>query len=432
MRKLTVIVIIFSLFFGVNFLYAEAPEVFINTDPINADVYLKNDLIGKTPLRLNNLAQGKIRIRIEKSGYETLKKELIISGDSRQNYFYNLTPLHIQLVISQKNQDVYINEKNVGQTPLEINYLPAGTYEVERRESGVSISYKGYRDIRRMNKIETFFSAGLLLFSFAGMKHYQSIGNEKAADSLEFSTFIFGGLLGYNLLRYFKLHNAAREQLGQMTAIEVERFRADSARSYFTSGMELVGREQWNDALLKFNFVANVFPDSEYTSISVYEIGYCYYKLEDYQKSSQYFEMSVYDFPLYEIFPYSVYYLLDSELSTGEPYQASTDYHNLRPIYLEDPSGELQKEYYRVFTDIYSQTGESDSSILTDLHNELDNFLNRYTDSSSYPDIYLLKGKLLYKYLDREEGIRILNDIKTRYNYDKNIMNELDSILNVR
>ena len=53
-----------------------------------------------------------------------------------------------------------------------------------------------------------------------------------------------------------------------------------------------------------------------------------------------------------------------------------------------------------------------------------------FYNSVSYPEIYLRKGRLLYEYLDRDEGKRILNDIKEKYSYDKNLMREVDIILN--
>jgi TolA-binding protein len=404
-------------------------EIFINTDPIQAEVYLKNDLIGITPLRLQNLEQGKVRLRIEKQGYDTMKAELSVSAEKRQQFFFNLMPEYVQIVLAQKNQDVYINEKRVGQTPLEVNNLPGGIYEIGRQENGIALSYKGFRDIRRMVRYETYFSAGMLLFSFAGRFYFEEKGNADMADSLEFSSLIFAGLLGYNLLKTAKLNSAAKEQLDQMTAIEVETFRADSARNYFEDGMELVGRENWKEALLKFNFLVNMFPDSEYTPIGIYEIGYCHYRTGEYEKASQNFRQSVYDYPLFELFGYALYYLLDSALKAGAVEEALADYEALRQLYVEDTSGELQKNYYDALINLYIKSGKKQDLLLADMSEILDSFLEKVTDASLYPDVYLLKGKLFYEHIDREEGIRILNDIKKRYNYDRNIMRELESIL---
>jgi len=418
-----------------------ANEIFMSSDPINAVVYLKNDMIGKTPFRLTGVEQGKFRLRIEKQGYEPLKEEITIRSTERQQFFFNLTPFNVQIVLTQKNQDVFINEKRVGGTPLEINKLPEGTYDISRQEGGISVSYRGFSEIRRMVRYETYFSAAFLVASLAGRMYFDKRGDEKIADSLDFSSLIFMGLLGYNLLKSAKLSSAARTQLEQMTAIEVETYRADSERNNFSNGMELVGREQWNDALLKFNFVYNMFPDSEYSPLCVYEIGYCHYMMEDYEKAAQYFRLSVFEYPIFELFPYAVYYFLDSLLKRAKGPQVGQDqktetaslalseYEALRPVHVEDSSGELQKDYYDVLTGLYEQSGKEGRILLTDLEYILNEFIEKNSDASAFPDIYLLKGKLLYTYLDRGEGIRVLNEVKTRYNYDKNIMKEIESIM---
>ncbi len=434
MKKYLVIVIILCILYWTGDGYAEYSgepiELFINTDPINAEVYIKGDKRGKTPLRLNDINKNKIKLRIEKQGYEPIQQEVKISGEKRKLLFYTLSSLNIQIVISEKNQNVYINEKNVGETPIEINNLPAGTYLIERKDNGISLSNKGSRDLKRTIRIETLFSAGFFGLSLAGMMYNQKEESKLAPDPMRFTSLIFGGLLGYNLLKLYKRNTGIKKNLANITAIEVERFRADSSRHYFTDGMELIGREQWDEALLKFNFLINFFPDSGYTPISVYEIGYCYYQMGSYQKAIEYFRRFVYDYPIYELFYYGVYNLIDLELSQGEAYRALADYNALKPVYLEDESGELYKDYYRILVTLYQETGESEKSILTKLYNELDSFLENNRDSSSYPDIYLLKGKLLYNYLDREEGLRILNDIKEKYNYDQSIISELESTLN--
>jgi tetratricopeptide (TPR) repeat protein len=273
-------------------------------------------------------------------------------------------------------------------------------------------------------------ASGLLGFSLAGMAYYTEKDNETLYRPLKVSSLIFGGLLGYNLLKLYKINTEIKQNLANMTVIEVEKFRADSARHYFSSGMEMIGKEEYNDALLKFNFVVNVFPDSGYTPISIYEIGYCHYQMGNVQKAIEYFRRFVFDYPIYELFPYGVYYLLDLELASGDVNQALKDFTVLKPVHLDDASGDLHRDYFRILETIYKRMDEPDISILLPLNDEIAYFLEKNKNSSSYPEIYLLHGKMLYDYIDREEGIRILNDVRKTYNYDQELMKELDSILN--
>ena len=177
----------------------------------------------------------------------------------------------------------------------------------------------------------------------------------------------FGGLLWYNLLKLSKLNTIYKKEVDDITAVNVELFRRETARELFSTGMEMLGNENYDEALTKFSFVVNVFSDSEYAAISVYEIGYCYYMKEDYDKALEYFRIFVYDYPIYELFNYGVYYLLEIAMNNGKYEQALVDYNNLRPVHIEDESGALFIEFDRILTWIFRETGETHDYLLTDL-----------------------------------------------------------------
>jgi tetratricopeptide (TPR) repeat protein len=404
-------------------------EIFINTDPIRAEVYIDGEKVGLTPLRIHGNEES-YRVRIEKEGYDILKNQIRTSEKRRNHVFMALQPLNLKVVFTQKNQNVWINNRSVGNTPIEIKNLPAGSYQLEKNKEGISISNRGSRDQRRLVVLETLFSTGFFGLSITGKIYFDNHGDEKASQAMNTATFIFGGLLAYNLLKLQKVQRKVKQDLRDLTVIEVEEFRADSARSYFTSGMELVGREQWEDAIPKFNFVLNMFPDSSYNPITVFEIGYCYYQLEDYKKAVEYFRLFVHQYPIYELFPYGVFYLLDSELAGGMVQEAYTELGSLRPVYFDDESGQLFKDFSRIYVRLYEETGREDQTLIEELQDEIDLFLEAAEESSVYPEILLLKGKLLYKYLDREEGIRILSEVRKKYGYDKDLMKELEAVYN--
>ena len=265
MKKVFGIILLISFFFSFNHVFADnepgTSVIFINSDPINAEVFIKGESHGKTPLRLVNVDKEKIKIRVEKSDYSPYLDDINfveLPGEKTKQIFLNLSPRNLQVVFYQKNQEVYINDKNVGKTPIEINNLPVGMYQIEREENGISMSNRGSHYLKRSAITETLLSSGLLGLSLAGTVYYTEKDNETLYRPLKVSSLIFGGLLGYNLLKLYKINTEIKKNLTNMTVIEVEKFRADSARHYFSSGMEMIGQEEYNDALLKFNFVVNV------------------------------------------------------------------------------------------------------------------------------------------------------------------------------
>ena len=432
MRKVTVLLITACFFAGTGYpLYPREPiNLFINTDPINAEVYINGESAGRTPLRLTGFEHEVIEVRVSKDGYMDGREEVRLGELRRELLFFSLSPLNVQITFHQKNQNIYFNDEKVGKTPITIDNLPAGVYRLEKREDGIAFSNESFRQLKRVTLLETFFTAGLLGLSVTGSVIYKD--NERDVESrvLGISSALFGSLLGYNLLKLYKINLSHKMAISSVTAIEVESFRTESARDLFSSGMALIGREKWDEAITKFSFVLNLFPDSEVTAISVYEIGYCYYQLRNYPKAIEYFKKFVYDYPIHELFVYSVFYLIDLELNSGLAFQAMQDYSALKRIYLEDESGALYKKYYRLFTGLYNETGGTNSFMLEDFLDELNYFLSNNDDSSAYPEIFLMKGRLLYEYLDREEGLSILKDIRKNYSYDKKLIMELESILN--
>jgi hypothetical protein len=119
-------------------------------------------------------------------------------------------------------------------------------------------------------------------------------------------------------------------------------------------------------------------------------------------------------------------------MASGAASAALEDYQALRPVRLEDDSGALCKDFYRVLEKLYIETGRSNGVILSDLLVELDAFLVESRDSPAVGEVSLLKGKLLFSYIDRNEGQKMLKDLRQRYRADAYITSEIDRTLNVR
>jgi len=127
-----------------------------------------------------------------------------------------------------------------------------------------------------------------------------------------------------------------------------------------------------------------------------------------------------------------VHDLIDSELRLGNVSKALSQYESLRPVYIDDPSGTLYIRYYDLLVELYEESGRGSTQILLDLEGELDYFLETYSDTYFYPDILLLKGRLLYEYLNRDQGLALLQSLKEEFSKRQEILDQVDEILNAR
>ena len=59
-------------------------SLIVNYEPTDADIYLDNKYIGKTPNVINNIQTGQHELKISKNGYETVNKTLIIKEEQSE------------------------------------------------------------------------------------------------------------------------------------------------------------------------------------------------------------------------------------------------------------------------------------------------------------------------------------------------------------
>ncbi len=420
-------VIIALLVCGVCVQWSWADELFINTDPIGADIYFGKQYIGKTPVRVPEFHDNSVRLLIEKKGYEAVKDTVRQTGPRPQLKFYNLIPLSVDLVLNQKEKDLYMNDVHAGKTPLLVKNIPGGVYEIRSAEGRIYISNAANARLRRTTFLETLFTAGFFLVSAGGAAVSNSRGDAAGMSTLTVSSMIFGGLLGYNLMKLAKISTDSRKDRFNMSAVEITPFRGEEDREIFSSGMEQIGKESWPDARAQFNLLLNIYPGSSFVPLSIYEIGYCYFSEGNFTTARDYFLKYMREYPAYEFFQYAFYYFLESEIRAYNYGEAFSLYKELRPLHINDASGELYENFYTVLTQLYENT--KDGIVLQDLLDEIDYFLNNNKDSDRYPNMLLLKGRLLFSYIDREAGNGIFNSIRDNYGYDKELISELKKIL---
>nr|MBP7553178.1 PEGA domain-containing protein [Spirochaetota bacterium] len=100
----------------------------VSSNVTGADVYINNQLYGKTPLNVS-LPSANYDVTVKLTGYTDFVSNITLN--SNQNINASFTPNNYTLSVSSNiaGADVYINDQLYGKTPLNVS-LPPATYKV--------------------------------------------------------------------------------------------------------------------------------------------------------------------------------------------------------------------------------------------------------------------------------------------------------------
>ena len=113
----------------------------IKTQPDGAEVFLNDDRKGNSPLSINDLEKGKYNVRLESNGYQPTEKHVIL-GQENLTLDIKLEPesLAYRASLTIKTQPggaaVFLNDDRKGNSPLSINDLEKGKYNVRLESNG--------------------------------------------------------------------------------------------------------------------------------------------------------------------------------------------------------------------------------------------------------------------------------------------------------
>ena len=119
----------------------------ISSKPAGAIIYIEGNRVGETPKQLE-LPADRYSIRIFKDGYQQIDDELIIP-DTKE-YKTVLKPIIFYGSISINAQPfamVYLDERKIGETPIELEKVPVGMHTIR-------LTRQGFVDIKRKIKVE--------------------------------------------------------------------------------------------------------------------------------------------------------------------------------------------------------------------------------------------------------------------------------------
>ncbi|MGL1936879.1 MAG: PEGA domain-containing protein [Fibrobacterales bacterium] len=117
----------------------------ITAYPVEGEVYLDDQFIGKTEkgsgLNIPNLLEGSYKLKVMAGGYKSHEGVIEIKPRTNRDIQVILETLPGKLSILSEpvGAEVYLNNKKAGVTPLSLNTLEEGKYEVQLRKTNFQV-----------------------------------------------------------------------------------------------------------------------------------------------------------------------------------------------------------------------------------------------------------------------------------------------------
>ncbi len=126
--------------------------IFINSEPINANVFLNGQLKGKTPLEVNQIPQGENFVELKLDGYQKLKTHIEIFSEKKQLlHKFRRKEGEISIFCNPNISNIYLNNSFIGNSPLINEDINFGKYTLSVEKEGY-FSSENIVDINRDNK----------------------------------------------------------------------------------------------------------------------------------------------------------------------------------------------------------------------------------------------------------------------------------------
>jgi len=123
----------------------------VDSDPPQANVYLDGVLKGTTPIQISDIPYGKKHVlEIKLENYNTFKQ---IVDENTPKIFAKLEPISTHLIVTSipSNASVYLDDKFIGTTPLDVKNLDEGDFELKVKLK----QYETYSEHISLKKGET-------------------------------------------------------------------------------------------------------------------------------------------------------------------------------------------------------------------------------------------------------------------------------------
>ena len=133
--------------------------------PTGATVYINDQPFGKTPLKVADMKAGQYKVRVEKSGFDSVSRDAYVTAGRVNTVEFDLrrNTGGIDLIVNPPGVTVYINGKKFGMTVkganddlskvLHIRNLPAGKHQIMLAHKRMMPPTKKYRISVKKGKI---------------------------------------------------------------------------------------------------------------------------------------------------------------------------------------------------------------------------------------------------------------------------------------
>ncbi len=142
----------------------EKVTLLLKSSPMGAKVVIDGKEFGSTPLKLENLHAGTQALSLSLPNYVPVTETLTLSNKPIQKKSITLSPAaYLKVTSKPEGSTVAINNKTLGQTPLDVTMIPSGSIKV-------SVHQENYDTLLRKEVVQpgdTLYVASPLLYSYA-------------------------------------------------------------------------------------------------------------------------------------------------------------------------------------------------------------------------------------------------------------------------
>lgn len=110
----------------------------IESTPADTEVFINGISRGKTPVTIDRIPEGSVKIALKIAGYEDHEREVSLTAGENQKINQTMKPLpgKLQIVSIPSDARVYINDQFKGNTPYTFDNATPGTYRVRVERPG--------------------------------------------------------------------------------------------------------------------------------------------------------------------------------------------------------------------------------------------------------------------------------------------------------
>ena len=337
--------------------------VFIQSEPLCADVFINGNLIGKTPLALTNTPSS-FTLSLSKPGYTSLQKSIKINSRVT-NFAFTLIPESFHSTFPGYEK-ISVNGKPF--TASTIENLSLGTYTFSITNNTLLIS--------KINPNKPFFyfslgtaAAGLLAAGvglIAGTFEYTQFQNaktyEEAVQHMQASMFYdsmvsWGGafaLVSGGIAFVLYLDDQNFQKKANQFVVKESGYRGEDQNLY-NQAMDALSRQDYDTAISLFEKMYLSYPESPYLSVSLYQWGKIYKNRKDYRAAESKWEKLLSSYPVIDLYELTLYELFDNALQENK-FQLAESYlkilQSVRFLYSVEDNDWFEISLYRTWSKV--------------------------------------------------------------------------------